>query len=360
MFRSWFGVSRLVYNETVNHYNDKEKDTINWMKVAKLVLQCLSDKEYVRNVPYQIKKIAVKDCYQSFINGCRKAKSVGVGFKLSYKTKKNPKQSCYIPKSALSENGIYYTISGKLKMKELSLIKDNECQDLRLVCENGRWFLMIPIKFTAAKKLATSENQRVEGDIVAIDEGIRTFCTFFSENGYFGKIGNNCFQRVMKINTRIDKLVSKISVCKCKKRKRVLRRALLKARFRLRNLVDELHNKVVNFFSRNFSVVVLPPFNVKDMTKKGKRKIRKNVVRAMLSLRFFDFARKMQEKCAECGTLLVRCSEAYTSKTNSFNGELINIGSKKCFKYEGITVDRDINGARNILLRAVRDSSACG
>lgn len=56
----------------------------------------------------------------------------------------------------------------------------------------------------------------------------------------------------------------------------------------------------------------------------------------------------------------MKCSEAYTSNTNSFNGELINIGSKKCFQYEGITVDRDINGARNILLRAVRDSSDCG
>ena len=28
------------------------------------------------------------------------------------------------------------------------------------------------------------------------------------------------------------------------------------------------------------------------------------------------------------------------------------------FKYDGITIDRDVNGARNILLRAMRDSSA--
>ena len=45
--------------------------------------------------------------------------------------------------------------------------------------------------------------------------------------------------------------------------------------------------------------------------------------------------------------------------TNSFTGELINIGSKEYFQYSGITVNRDINGARNILLRAMRDSSAC-
>ena len=50
--------------------------------------------------------------------------------------------------------------------------------------------------------------------------------------------------------------------------------------------------------------------------------------------------------------------EAYTSKTNSFTGEIMEIGSKKNFKYNGIKIDRDINGARNILLRAMRDSSA--
>ena len=42
------------------------------------------------------------------------------------------------------------------------------------------------------------------------------------------------------------------------------------------------------------------------------------------------------------------------------NGEVFNVGSRKRFKYDGIYVDRDINGARNILLRAMRDSSACG
>ena len=37
-----------------------------------------------------------------------------------------------------------------------------------------------------------------------------------------------------------------------------------------------------------------------------------------------------------------------------------NIGSRSSFVYDGVTVDRDINGARNILLRAMRDSSFQG
>ena len=49
----------------------------------------------------------------------------------------------------------------------------------------------------------------------------------------------------------------------------------------------------------------------------------------------------------------------FTSKTNSFTGELMeNLGSKERFKFNNILIDRDINGARNILIRAMRDASA--
>lgn len=63
-------------------------------------------------------------------------------------------------------------------------------------------------------------------------------------------------------------------------------------------------------------------------------------------------------KCMEYGVTLIRSNESYTSKTNSFNGDIMDIGGKKSFLYDSIIVDRDINGARNILLRAMRDSSA--
>ena len=80
----------------------------------------------------------------------------------------------------------------------------------------------------------------------------------------------------------------------------------------------------------------------------------------MQALRFYEFSMRLEQKCNEYGVRIIRSNEAYTSKTNSFTGEIMNIGSRKSFRYDGITVDRDLNGARNILLRAMRDSSlAC-
>ena len=142
---------------------------------------------------------------------------------------------------------------------------------------------------------------------------------------------------------------------KCK-----LKRTLNRTYHRTQDLVDELHWQCINYLVHNFSIIVFPPFEVKGMTKKG-RKLRKSVVRSMLSLRFFEFKERLKQKCKECGVLYIEQNESYTSKTNSFTGELMNnLGGKEWFVYDGIKVHRDLNGARNILIRAMRDSSAVG
>lgn len=355
LFNQWFGVSRKVYNATVDYYNNEDKDGINWMGIAGPILKSM-DFDYVKRVPYQIKKMAVRDCYMSFRNGCQKAKRTGEPFEQKFRSRKDPHQSCFIPKSALSDKGIYYTLSGNLKIKERWLLNNN-VKDLRLVREYDRWYLVVPMEI-GNTLLPVSENQGI-GDVVAIDPGIRTFITYFSENGAYGKIGS-CFSEIMSIHTRLERMISLKDKTKDKKHKRRLYRSIGKLRLRLRDLIDELHWKTINFLVRNFSVIILPTFNTSEMVKKGKRKIRKRVVKAMQSYRFFEFGERLAQKCLEYGVILIRSNEAYTSKTNSFNGQLMNIGGRKGFTYDGVYVDRDINGARNILLRAVRDNSANG
>lgn len=355
LFNQWFGVSRKLYNTAVNEYNAPDKSSVNWMEISKKILSEL-DMDYVKEVPYQIKKIAVKDCYQSFINGCRKAKATKQPFRLSYRTRKNPKQSCYIPKSALKPSGIYYTIAGNLKFSERGLLNYG-CRDLRLVREYNRWYVVVPLEL-GDTSLPCSENQR-QGDVVALDPGIRRFITYFSENGYFGGICGE-YGSLLRLHLKIDRLIARMVKEKDKHKRRNLKRCVGRVRLRIADMVDELHWKTANFLVRNFSVIILPTFGTSGMVKKERRKLRRPVVRAMQSLRFYEFSRRLEMKCREYGVRLVRCNEAYTSRTNSFTGKIMNIRSRKCFDYDGVTVDRDINGARNILLRAMRDSSANG
>ena len=154
-------------------------------------------------------------------------------------------------------------------------------------------------------------------------------------------------------------MISKLSKETNKHKKSNLKRSIFNIRFKIRNLIDELHWKTIKFFTSRFKVIIFPPFNVSEMVKKSKRKLSKKVVRSMNCFRFFEFKERLKLKCKENGITFVESSEVFTSKTNSFTGELIeNLGSKEKFMFNNISIDRDVNGARNILIRAMRDASA--
>ena len=126
LFKQWFGVGRKVYNTCINHFNKKDIEFKGWMKMSTFVLHSLTE-SYIKTVPCQIKNMAVKESYTSWITNCKKTKKTGKPFKLRYKSRKNPIQSCYIPKYAVSESGIYHTISGKLKFSEREFLKNDIC-----------------------------------------------------------------------------------------------------------------------------------------------------------------------------------------------------------------------------------------
>lgn len=354
LLRKWFGVQRLVYNNAIERYNDKDFEIRNWMKLSKHLLAELN-KDYIKSVPREIKDKAVRDAYTSWSTNCKKAKKIGRPFSLKFKSRKDKVQSCFIPKTAVSELGIYHTKSGRMRFAQTDWFVDAEISDCRLIFDHGRWFLSIPRKTTTQ---CTSENQ---GGAVAVDPGIRTFGTYLSTDGRFGWVGQRAFERILKLNIRMDKLKSRISISKDKMERHRLRRTIDRLYHKIQDLVDELHWKFMNFLTKEFSVVIFPPFNVSDMTKAGNRKIRKVVVRSMMALRFFEFKERLKNKCKERHVLFIEQNESWTSKTNSFNGEVMtDLGWREFFSHEGFRINRDVNGSRNILLRALRDSSAGG
>nr|DAX48570.1 MAG TPA: endonuclease [Caudoviricetes sp.] len=354
LLRRWLGVGRLFYNHAIQHYNDKDFEIRNWMKLSKHLLMELG-MDYVKSVPYQIKNIAVKDAYISWSANCRKAKKTGKPFSLKFKSRKDPIQSCHIPKSAVSELGIYHTKSGRMRFAQTDWFVDAEISDCRLIYDHGWWFLSIPRKVQPQQP---AENQ---GGAVAVDPGIRTFGTYLSTDGRFGWVGQRAFERILKLNLRIDKLKSIIATSDDRSYKSRLRRTINRLYHRVQDLVDELQWKFITFLTKEFTTVIFPPFNVSDMVKTSNRKIRKVVVRSMMALRFFEFKERLMTKCKERHVLFIEQNESWTSKTNSFNGEVMtNLGGRELFFHEGFRINRDLNGSRNILLRALRDSSANG
>lgn len=314
----------------------------HWMGAAKILLSELP--EWAKKTPYQIKKIAVEDAYLAFSNGCKKVKKTGQPFQLKYRSRKDTKQSCYIPSSALKDTGIYPRIAGKLNMSES--IPDNH-KDLRLIYENGRWFINVPYK----TKIQPIENQN---RVVALDPGIRTFLTGFSEDSVF-KIGQQDFSRIVRLSRHCDKLISKMSKAKAKQKYR-FKKALNRIKWKIWDLIDELHYKSINFLLNHYDKILLPTFETSEMVIKSKRKIQSKTARSMMTFAFYRFSQRLECKAKQLGKEIIRVNEAYTSKTASWTGEIKEkLGSAKFIKSNGLKMDRDINGARGIFLRALVD-----
>jgi putative transposase len=173
-------VSRYVYNVTMAFMRDYEGDTKpSWMDIKKMFTRLLP--EWTKDTPFQIKGIAIKDAHNAFWKTCKANKGSGKLTTFRFRSRKDPVQSCFIPKTAISNKGIYPQASGKgLVYAELL---PESCLDSRLVFKKV-WhsYLAVPAKHL----VPYGENQAL--GVVAIDPGVRTFAAFYSVDscGFIG------------------------------------------------------------------------------------------------------------------------------------------------------------------------------
>ncbi len=319
--------------------------------------------DWASDVPYQIKSIAIRDACQAVSHAKKKYKQTGQIQNVKFRSRKQPSQSLFIPSSSVNENGVYHTLLGKLYMVE---VLPESPQDSRLIKENDCYFLSVPFETLKTSfpqrepsftpRNASSPEAFLGVRVVSCDPGVRTFLTLFSED-CFGWLGHQSIGKIQRLCYHLDELLSRADKARRPKR-RNLRRAANRLRCHIRNLVDELHHKVAKFLVENFEIILLPTFETSEMTKRGRRRLRKKSVRQMLTLSHYRFKKFLHHKAKEYGKIVLDVCEAYTSKTVSWTGEVIaKLGGRKVIKAsDGTTMDRDLNGARGIFLRALGDS----
>ena len=348
IFKQWVGVSRRAYNDTVA-YLRRPATKANWKSIKGELLAALP--EWADSTPYQIKSIAVKDACKAVGRAKMKWKTTGQPQRVHFRTRKDSVQSFYIPKMAVFQRGLYPTLS-LIEKGEFEWAEElpEEHGDCRLVCDGHRWYVCVPVQ----EQRRPSE---IQGRVVSIDPGIRTFATFFSESSC-GKIGHGDFGRIQRMCSHLDALISNTKREDRSLRRRRLRLACARMRARIRDLVDELHHKVALFFVKNFDIILLPTFETKDMVSRARRRIGRKSVRSMLTFSHYRFKSFLKHKAFEHGKLVIDTNEAWTSKTVSWTGETVDRlgGAKKIRSLKtGDVMDRDYNGARGIFLRALGD-----
>jgi putative transposase len=263
-----------------------------------------------------------------------------------FRSVKNPQQTMFIPKSAITPQGVYHTLLNSLLASE-PISTDSDC---RLTCENEQWYLIVGVKIEAP---TISDNQ---ARVVAVDPGIRTFASFYSVDSC-GKIGLQNFGRILSLGRHLDSLISRRTKCDNKRSRHNMRKAEKRLRWKIKNLIDEIHHKTVKFLLDNFDVIIIPPFETSQMSVKTKRKINAKSVRAMMTFAHYRFQEFLKFKAKTRGKVVLNQNEAYTSKTVSWTGEIKTIGGAKYIKSGGLVVDRDYNGSRGIFLRGLCEIS---
>jgi len=341
IFKHWTDIARYVFNWTIDFIKSCVSWNPTWMEIKKYATRFLP--EWTKDVPFQVKGIAIKEAHDAFWKAKGRPK---------FRTKKNPEQSCYIPKSAISKKGVYPTISGKgIKFNEPL---PDDIKDSRLIWRDTKWWICIPSKVVIPRS-----NKQASG-IVALDPGIRKFITFYSPTS-FGMVGDGDFNQIYKLLLHLDDLYSIRAKLNNKRKKRSLTKAIRRLAARIKNLTSELHWKTARFLCENFAIILMPTFETKNMSAKNKRKIRTKTVRSMLGFAFYKFKQRLEWMARKMGVTVVRVSEAYTSKTHPETGEIFNVGSRKTIRLSsGIQVDRDISGARNILIKFLTNILAMG
>ena len=366
ILRGWFGTYRYIYNKLVNisknPYEDSELQrlydpyyylnfyelrdwhvTKEWKGTTNTTL---NDWEF--KTPKMIRANAVKTFTTSIktnIDKIRKFHSISK-FSMRFKSKKNNNQMVGgIEKDSIKivSNGfkLFPSFTNKSVFKVKSRTQ-KELQNLKIKGEsiitfNGlHYHILIP-----CNKQTTKKTER--HNIVALDPGVRTFQTGFSEKETFKASSRQ--DLIRKLYDKIDNIKSKVT------KKLRKRRGVLKYENKIKNIVNDIHYKTINYLVKNYNDILLPSFDSQDMVQGNLCRITK---RHMNTLRHFRFKQRLLDKCKEIKNFRVFIvNESYTTKTCSNCGNLKDVGSSKIYNCNNCNVvfDRDINGARGILLK---------
>jgi len=311
-----------------------------------------SEHAWLDDVPCEIKDVAVRD-----MDKARKAHDA--------KKKKNAKLECvdhaefkFRSRKAKQET---FEVRGrdmirKSGMFESLALSKLQCKDklpnevdsaVRFLRDRlGRYYVIIV-------RERTSENQASKG-VVALDPGVRTFQTTYDASGVSTEWGKGDMKVIYGMCRLADKLQSSMTKKKGSQM-RGARRQWWRALDKIKYKVKEIHHKLAKWLCENYEVVLIPKFETSKMTTRGKRRFGSKTSRNMMTWSHYTFRELLKTKAElYTGVKVVECGEAYTSKTCGQCGAIdAALGASKTFdcKCCGYKADRDINGARNIMLR---------
>jgi putative transposase len=349
IINEWLNAYLNMYNVALKYIKNnikKDKKVINFQYLRG---KLKNEKERIVNKS----SIKVHDIDYAIKLVCQNYKSALTNYKRGHikqfrirfwRTKKENKMMD-LEKANFNVKGIRYTILGEVKgYYNGELFNFGEISsDCRLQKKNGNYYLYVP------KLINKIEEKTKRNKMITLDPGIRRFGTGITENKVI-KIGEGCSKTVENYLRRKDMIMNNENINKNikKKNEKMINK-------KITNIVNELHWKTINYLTKNNESILIGNMSSKGIVSK-KGNLNRMTKRIAQSLRFYEFRTRLKYKCnirnAEYGNI----DEWMTSKMCSMCGNIKeNLGGNE--KYEcnkcGIKMERDVNGARNIHMKAI-------
>ena len=379
----WFGECDKIYNKCVELYNKTSKFNLNYKK-SKLDIFKMIYGTNKKLAPYDTLTDEVR-LFCSNIKSCLTNLSSN-NIKHFTMTKRNIKnqQSMYISKNAITKFGIFVSMLGNIKNFN-KIDTDNIATDCRLLYDKilNKYYLCVP-EYHEMKTICDRK------PIIALDPGEKNFMSYYSLSEY-GKIGIEMRKPILNLRNKISKyqraMKKKINKNKTKlKNKLKIKRKIQKKYNKIKNIVKELHNQTALYLCKNYDKILLPEFgtskmvcNKEERTKKikenvnkikeesqsneeikekiknyrKKRLLNKKTKFVLNNLAHYKFKQHILNKSQEYGCQIIIVGEEYTSRACGFCGTLSEKYTNRIKECENCKhkIDRDINGARNILIK---------
>ena len=326
-----------VVNGTKTHFKLKERN----------INQSFENKEF--DLPFDF-----LDIHDSYINICKNGILAQYRESIENERKENKKNKI------LNTNNWCKLSLSKRSMK---IINEQYTKDKCFfkICKskNSKYYLIMT-------KNSQKEKYENKKDIISLDPGVRTFQTCYDPSGLIIESGTIVKSKIESIIKDIDKceVIINDPINKTKRRKTNKKKKIKKYK-KISNIVDNIHNQLSSYLTKNYNNILVPQLPVKKLVRKWDNKknedpklvnrvINSITSRIMNYLSFNKFLIKLKSLCSLRNTKLFIVDEIYTSKTCGRCGYIkSDLGSNKNYKCNdcNLEIDRDYNGARNILLK---------
>lgn len=330
----------------------------------------LQEKEELKNVKYEpntelkewekkyhkdLRTNAVKKVINSYKTAESNFRAGNIkSYNIGYMKLKNPRQCI-----ELSEKQVFFRnncislpsfkktdSSFKISKKTLKKIKSidnfNISHNCDFVKQKNSYYLHIPIKIFPSETNNINTNSNTTR-CCGVDPGIVKIATTFSNNGVSEYSHNR--ELLKRYNEKINFLKNK--------RKRIRKKQINKVEKKKIDYTDRLHWGLIKSLLDNNDVVFFGDIKSHDIVKDSKYK---KVNLEFNDLKFYTLKQRMIYKAKTRGKKVILVNERYTSLTCSTCGTREKPDDRiyKCQGCEGM-YDRDINSAKNILMRGILD-----